>query len=77
MKRTESDRLIKIAIGSGCMRDKAQQRYLEQPCETGVSIRHMLSRAPGGVCEATDDQAQCAEGLVDLDALLELLPHCP
>lgn len=48
---------------------------LEQPSEAGVPVGHMLRRALGSMGQAADDQAQCAEGLVDLDALLELLTH--
>lgn len=48
---------------------------LEEPGEAGVPVGHMLSRALAGVGQAADDQAQGAQGLVDLDALLELLTH--
>ena len=41
-----------LAAGIGY---KADQWHLEQPCEAGVSIGHMLGRAPGGMRKAADD----------------------
>ena len=76
-----SDSRCRQTAGAGKQQVQANRRcrqrevHLEKPGEAGVSVGDVLRSAPPGLGQAADDQAQCAEGLVDLDALLQLLPH--